>query len=86
MNANLGPVFKEFVTDLLKSGLYQSQSEIIREGLRLLKEREDLKKLRLGELRAEVARGIQQADRREFVDGPKALRQIRRRRTKQHSS
>ena len=85
MNANLGPVLEEFVTELLKSGLYQSQSEIIREGLRLLKEREDLKKLRLDEFRKEVDLGIQQADRGEFVDGPQAFRQIRRRRITRHT-
>jgi hypothetical protein len=28
------------VADLLKTGLYQSQIEVVREGLRLLKERE----------------------------------------------
>ena len=85
MNANLGPVFEQFVGDLLKSGLYQSQSEIIREGLRLLKEREDLKKLRWDELRRQIALGSEQADQGEFVDGPATLRQIRRR-TSRHSS
>jgi antitoxin ParD1/3/4 len=79
MNANLGPVLEKFVAELLESGLYQSQSEVVREGLRLLKEREDLKKLRLSELRNEIALGSGQADRGEFVDGPKALRKIRRR-------
>ena len=63
---------------MLKTGLYQSQSEILREGLRLLKEREELKKIRLAELRMEIAKGIEEADRGEFVDGPKALAEIRR--------
>ena len=53
MNVNLGPVFDDFVADLLKTGLYQSQSEILREGLRLLKEREESKGPRLSELRKE---------------------------------
>ena len=53
MNVNLGPTFDDFVADLLKTGLYQSQSEILREALRLLKEREELKGLRLTELRKE---------------------------------
>jgi antitoxin ParD1/3/4 len=53
-------------------------SEIVREALRVLQEREDLKKHRLDELRKEIALGIQQADQREFVDGPEAFRQIRR--------
>jgi len=79
MNANLGTPFEQFVEDLLKSGLYQSQSEVIREGLRLLKEREDLKGLRLEELRKQIALGIRQADRGEFVEGAEALRQIRKR-------
>jgi antitoxin ParD1/3/4 len=86
MNANLGPVLEEFVAELLESGLYQSQSEVVREGLRLLKEREDLKKLRLRELRKEIALGSQQADRGEFVDGPEALRKIRRRRPRGQAS
>jgi len=78
MNVNLGRVFDEFVAEMLKSGLYQSQSEILREGLRLLKEREDLKKLRLEELRKAIALGVEQADRGDFVDGPQAFARIRK--------
>jgi antitoxin ParD1/3/4 len=78
MNVNLGPVFDEFVSELLETGLYQSQSEILREGLRLLKERQDFKNLQLSRLRAEIAQGAQQADRGEFVDGPPAFASIRR--------
>jgi antitoxin ParD1/3/4 len=77
MNVNLGPVFDEFVAEMLGSGLYQSQSEILREGLRLLKEREDLKKLRLAELRNEIRRGVEQADLGQFVDGPQTFAKIR---------
>jgi antitoxin ParD1/3/4 len=79
MNVNLGPVFDEFVSDLLKTGLYQSQSEILREGLRLLKEREELKQLRLAELRKEIAIGSEQADCGEFVDGRAVFAEIRKR-------
>ena len=79
MNVNLGTTFDHFVADLLKTGLYQSQSEILREGLRLLKEREDLKQLRLGEMRKEIAAGSEQADRRQFVDGRESFAKIRQR-------
>ncbi len=82
MNVNLGPTFDDFVAKMLKTGLYQSQSEILREGLRLLKEREDLKKLRLAELRREIALGAEQADRGDFVSGPQALAKIREKSTK----
>ena len=79
MNVHLGSVLDEFVADLLKSGYYQTQSEVLREGLRLLKEREEIKRLRVAELRKEIAVGIEQADRGQFVDGPGAFAKIRRR-------
>jgi antitoxin ParD1/3/4 len=82
MNVNLGSTFDRFVADLLRGGLYQSQSEILREGLRLLKEREELRKLRLAQLRKQIALGIEQADRGEFVDGPETFRKIRAKRQK----
>ncbi|BAZ82226.1 MAG: type II toxin-antitoxin system ParD family antitoxin [Sphaerospermopsis kisseleviana] len=67
MNVHLGTTFDQFVAELVDSGLYQSQSEVIREGLRLLKEREDLRKLRMEELRKEIQIGIDQLDRGEGV-------------------
>jgi antitoxin ParD1/3/4 len=79
MNVNLGPTFDGFIADLLKTGLYQSQSEIVREGLRLLKEREELKNIRIAELRREIAIGSEQADRGEFVEGEKTFEEVRRR-------
>ena len=79
MNVNLGTVFDNFIAELLKTGMYQTQSEVVREGLRLLKEREELKQLRLAELRKEIAIGSEQADRGEFVDGEAAFAEIRRR-------
>jgi antitoxin ParD1/3/4 len=79
MNVHLGTVFDEFVADLLKTGYYQTQSEVLREGLRLLKEREEVKQMRLAELRKEIGVGSKQADRGQFVDGPEAFAKIRRR-------
>jgi antitoxin ParD1/3/4 len=79
MNVHLGPVFDQFVAELLKSGHYQTQSEVLREGLRLLKEREEMKQLRLAELRKEIAAGIAEADRGEFVDGPEVFAKVRQR-------
>lgn len=65
VNVHLGETFDKFVAELLQSGLYQSQSEVIREGLRLLKEREELRKIRLEELRREIQKGIDSLDRGE---------------------
>lgn len=58
MNVNLGQTLEQFVADLIKTGHYQSQSEVLREGLRLLKEREELRAARLAQLRGEIDRGF----------------------------
>jgi antitoxin ParD1/3/4 len=79
MNVNLGAALDKFIAELLQTGLYQSQSEVVREGLRLLKEREELRTLRLAELRKAISIGSKQADRGEFVDGEETFAEIRRR-------
>jgi antitoxin ParD1/3/4 len=79
MNVNLGITFDKFVAELLASGQYQSQSEVLREALRLLKEREEIKRMRLESFRKELSVGMDQADRGQFVDGPKAIQKIRKR-------
>ncbi|MBL8232067.1 MAG: type II toxin-antitoxin system ParD family antitoxin [Bryobacterales bacterium] len=79
MNVHLGPMFDQFVADLLKTGLYQTQSEVVREGLRLLKEREEVRQLRLAELRKEIAMGSAEAGRGESVDGEETFTEIRER-------
>ncbi len=66
MNVHLGETLDKFVVELIASGLYQSENEVIREGLRLLKDREDLRKLKLEELRREIYKGIDQLEQGEF--------------------
>lgn len=83
MNVNLGPVFDQFVADLLKTGHYKTQSEILHEGLRLLKEKEQRRQLRLAELRKEIAIGVAEADRGEFVDAEETFSAIRKRSAEQ---
>jgi len=67
MNVSLTPELEQLVSDKVKSGLYNSASEVVREALRLLKEQDALKAYRLEELRREIAVGLQQADRGEVA-------------------
>jgi antitoxin ParD1/3/4 len=54
MNVSLTPELERLVHEKLGTGMYQTSSEVIREGLRLLKERDD----RLAALRREVRIGV----------------------------
>lgn len=62
MNVSLTPKLDELVQSKVSSGLYNSASEVIREALRLLDERDRLREARLGELRAELSVGLEQLD------------------------
>jgi len=65
MNVSLTPELEEYVSGKVQSGLYHSASEVIREGLRLLKQKDEVHRGRLEELRREIQVGIDQADRGE---------------------
>ncbi|MBR1149823.1 type II toxin-antitoxin system ParD family antitoxin [Bradyrhizobium sp. JYMT SZCCT0428] len=58
VSADLGEVLESFVTKLVASGRYHSKSEVLREGVRLIQERE----ARLAALDASIARGLADAD------------------------
>lgn len=54
----LGPHFEEFIKSQLDTGRYNNTSEVVRAGLRLLEEQEQLRALRLAELKSAVQEGI----------------------------
>jgi antitoxin ParD1/3/4 len=62
MNVSLTSRLEKLVNQQVASGLYQSASEVIRAGLRLLQEQDELKRHRLMELRQEIALGVSEAD------------------------
>lgn len=67
MNVSLTPELETLVHDKVESGLYTSASEVVREALRLLRERDQIQQQRLTELRREIAIGLEQLDRGEFT-------------------
>ena len=67
MNVSLTPELEQYINGKVQSGMYHSASEVIREGLRLLKEKEELHQQKLAELRREIQIGIDQADRGEVA-------------------
>ncbi len=76
MNVSLTPELEQFVYDKVKSGRYLSASEVVREALRLLEERDHLHQAKLAELRQHLAIGIEQADRGELIDGDEVFAEL----------
>jgi antitoxin ParD1/3/4 len=68
MNISLTPELEQLVIKKVESGMYHSASEVIREGLRLLKEQDDLRQVRLNQLRKEVDIGAEQIERGQYTD------------------
>ena len=68
MNISLTPELEEIVNKKVKTGMYHSASEVIREGLRLLIEQDEVKQYRLNQLRKEVDIGIEQIERGQYTD------------------
>jgi antitoxin ParD1/3/4 len=75
MNVSLTPELERFVEGKVESGLYNNASEVIREGLRLLKEHDEVRL----KWREQIERGWIQAQAGQVVDGPKAMRDARAR-------
>lgn len=58
ISAELGKPLETYVTQLIESGRYGSKSEVLREGVRLIQDRET----RLAALDASIARGLGDMD------------------------
>ncbi len=65
---SIGKHFEGLIESLIKSGRYSTASEIMREGLRLIEEREDRRKAKLEALRAEIQKGFDSGPAEEVGD------------------
>lgn len=75
MNVSLTSELEQFVQAKVESGLYNNASEVVREGLRLLKEHDELRRT----WREQIERGWAQAQAGQLVDGRKAMEEIKSR-------
>ena len=76
MNVNLTPELERLVQKKVKTSRYNSASEVVREALRLLEERDHIIKLRREELRKKIAEGLDSLRRGEGVDGEEVFNRI----------
>jgi antitoxin ParD1/3/4 len=68
MNVSLPQALAEFVEKEVASGNYSTASEVVRDGLRMLREERAIYEEKLAILKQEVQRGIDQIDAGEFSD------------------
>lgn len=54
----IGKHYEEFIRSLVDSGRYSTASEVMREGLRLVEEKEEQRKVKLEALRAAIQEGL----------------------------
>lgn len=76
MNVSLTPKLEKFIQKKVQSGRYTSASEVVREALRAL-EQNDVYERELREFRAELDRGIAEADAGITWDGEEVFAKLR---------
>ena len=78
MNISLTPELTAFLQKRVKSGRYQTTSEVVREALRLLEREENERTQILRGLKAKLDEAAGQAARGDLVDGDQAFDGLRR--------
>ena len=76
MDINLTPELEQLVQSKVKSGRYNSASEVVHEALRLLEQRDEVFTLRKEEFRKQIEEGWQSAQCGEVVDGEEVFDRI----------
>jgi antitoxin ParD1/3/4 len=74
---SIGKHFEGFIESLIESGRYSTASEVMRDGLRLIEEREERRQAKLEALRAEIQKGLdsgpaEEVDIHEMIEAVKA--------------
>jgi antitoxin ParD1/3/4 len=73
ISADVGVTLEKYVTNLVERGRYNSKSEVVREGIRLVQERES----RLAALDAAIERGLADADAGRLIPADEVFGQLK---------
>ncbi len=77
VNISLTPELGAFLQSRVKSGRYQTTSEVVREALRLLQNQEREREAGLKHLKEKLQRGAVQAQRGELLDDREVFEELR---------
>jgi antitoxin ParD1/3/4 len=78
ISAELGDTLEKVVNDLVATGRYNSKSEVLREGVRLVQERE----ARFKRLEAELQKGLDDIEAGRTIPAEQVFEELRARYTK----
>ena len=73
MNVSLTPELEKLVQAKVRTGRYNSASEVVREALRLLEQHDSLRAIHLKDLRSRIDEGLTSLDRGKGADGEKFM-------------
>ncbi len=79
MNVSLTPELEKFVNDKVETGRYNSASEVVREALRLLEERDLARTAQLAGFNKELGRRLDKLDQGQRVEPAEARARLQRR-------
>ncbi len=77
MNVSLTPDLNQFVTTKVASGRYASASEVVREALRLMEERDQARGAQLAAFNEEILQRLEALDRGEHVEAAAVRERLR---------
>jgi antitoxin ParD1/3/4 len=75
ISVSFTPQQAAFLAACVESGRYQSTSEVVREGIRLLEDRQERRVLELERVRLRIQEGADQLDSGDVVDGETFFRE-----------
>ena len=76
MNVNLTPALEKLVQKKVKTGRYNSASEVVREALRLMEQHDSVHIAKLTNLRRRINEGLESLDRGEGMDGERFMTKL----------
>lgn len=76
MNVHLTAELEELIQKKVQSGRYNSASEVMREALRLMEQRDELLDLRKQEIRRKIEEGFESLQRGQSRDGEDFMREM----------
>ncbi len=79
MNVSLTPELEQIINTKVQSGLYNSASEVVRDGIRLLQQRDEMRQIKLEALRRDIEEGVKASEEGRVRDGREVMEELKNR-------